>query len=253
MTVVRTDGKPTVELEPIHPGGVFEGEIEGAELPLRYQLEVDYGDAGKFTIDDPYAFLPTLGELDQYLIGEGRHEELYEKLGAHIRGASTASPAPRSRCGRRRPARSASSATSTPGTAACTRCARSGSTGIWELFLPGVGPGDQLQVRDPAPRTISPAQGRPVRARDRGPAEDRLGRVRAGTHLECGGRANGWRPARAAQPALERPLSIYEVHLGSWRLNPLEGNRSLTYLELADELCRLRQGHGLHARRAACR
>ena len=45
-------------------------------------------------------------------------------------------------------------------------------------------------------------------------------------------------------------MSIYEVHLGSWRLNPLEGNRPLTYLELADELSRLRQGHGLHAHRA---
>ena len=55
------------------------------KLPLHYQLEVDYGDAGKFTIDDPYAFLPTIGELDQHLIGEGRHEELYDRLGAHVR------------------------------------------------------------------------------------------------------------------------------------------------------------------------
>ncbi|MGH2887024.1 MAG: GlgB N-terminal domain-containing protein, partial [Solirubrobacteraceae bacterium] len=80
---VRTDGQPAVELKQIHPGGVFEGEIKGAELPLRYQLDIDYGDAGKFTIDDPYSFLPTIGELDQYLIGEGRHEELYDRLGAH--------------------------------------------------------------------------------------------------------------------------------------------------------------------------
>ena len=71
---------------------MFEGEIEGAELPLHYQLEVDYGDAGKFTIDDPYAFLPTLGELDQHLIAEGRHEELYDKLGAHVREMETAHP-----------------------------------------------------------------------------------------------------------------------------------------------------------------
>ena len=46
-------------------------------------------------------------------------------------------------------------------------------------------------------------------------------------------------------------MSIYEVHLGSWRLNPLEDNRSLTYLELADELAAYAQGHGLHPRRAA--
>src|SRR5215217_153731 len=49
-------GEP-VELEPVHPGGVFEGVVEGAELPLRYRLEVDYGDSGTITIDDPYRFL----------------------------------------------------------------------------------------------------------------------------------------------------------------------------------------------------
>ncbi len=86
------DGHPAVELKQIHPGGVFEGVVEGAELPLHYRLEVDYGDAGTFTIDDPYAFAPTLGELDQHLIGEGRHEELYEKLGAHVREMETGAP-----------------------------------------------------------------------------------------------------------------------------------------------------------------
>src|SRR5437588_655077 len=73
-----------VELARIHPGGVFEGVAEGAELPLRYRLEVDYGSAGTFTIDDPYSFPPAIGELDLHLIGEGRHQELYERLGAHV-------------------------------------------------------------------------------------------------------------------------------------------------------------------------
>src|SRR5947208_3094162 len=80
-----TDGRPAVELQQIHPGGVFEGRLENAELPLHYRLEVDYGEAGKFTIEDPYAFVPTIGELDQHLIGEGCHEELYDRLGAHVR------------------------------------------------------------------------------------------------------------------------------------------------------------------------
>ena len=89
-----SDGRPGVELKQIHPGGVFEGEIKDAELPLRYQLELDYGDAGKFTIDDPYAFLPTIGELDQHLIAEGRHEELYDKLGSHVREMGSPHPPP---------------------------------------------------------------------------------------------------------------------------------------------------------------
>ena len=134
------DGKPVAELKQIHPGGVFEGVIEGAELPLRYQLEIDYGDAGKFTIDDPYSFLPTLGELDQYLIGEGRHEELYEKLGAHVReietitGTAFAVWAPSARA-----VSVVGDFNSWDGRLHAMRSL--GSTGIWELFLPGVGPG----------------------------------------------------------------------------------------------------------------
>ena len=85
VTAITNGGAPAVELHQIHPGGVFEGKLEGAELPIHYQLEVDYGDAGKYTIEDPYAFLPTIGELDQHLIAEGRHEELYNRLGAHVR------------------------------------------------------------------------------------------------------------------------------------------------------------------------
>src|ERR1700761_9120731 len=91
---VLLDGHEPVELRQSHPGGVFEGVVDGAELPMRYRLEVDYGDAGKFTIDDPYAFLPTIGELDQYLISEGRHEELYTRLGAHVREIDAPAPGP---------------------------------------------------------------------------------------------------------------------------------------------------------------
>ena len=56
-----------------------------AASPLRYELEVAYPDGNTFTLRDPYAFTPTLGELDVHLASEGRHEELYEKLGAHVR------------------------------------------------------------------------------------------------------------------------------------------------------------------------
>ena len=83
-SVVAPDGKHAA-LEQVHPGGVFEGHVKGAKLPLAYQLEVDYGDSGTITIDDPYRFLPTIGELDVHLLGEGRHEELWERLGAHVR------------------------------------------------------------------------------------------------------------------------------------------------------------------------
>src|SRR5437588_8637308 len=84
MITAHLDDGETIELEQIHAGGVFEGVVRGAGLPLHYRLEVDYGDGGTFTLEDPYAFTPTIGELDLYLIGEGRHEQIYEKLGAHV-------------------------------------------------------------------------------------------------------------------------------------------------------------------------
>src|SRR5690349_764255 len=69
VKAIPETGDP-VELDLIHPGGVFEGVVDGAELPITYRLEVDYGDSGTVTIDDPYRFLPTVGELDLHLVGE---------------------------------------------------------------------------------------------------------------------------------------------------------------------------------------
>ena len=80
--ITRDGGR--AELAPVHPAGVFEGRLAGASLPLDYELEVDYGDDGTYTVGDPYRFLPTLGDMDLHLAGEGRHEELYAKLGAHV-------------------------------------------------------------------------------------------------------------------------------------------------------------------------
>src|ERR671915_1538932 len=144
------DGGKPVALEQVHPGGVFEGVAEGAELPLPYRLEVDYTEAGTVTIDDPYRFLPTIGELDLHLVGEGRHEELWTRLGAHVRevegvaGVAFAVWAPAARAvsvvgdfnlwdGRIHPMRSL------------------GPTGIWELFLPGVGTGAVYKYEIVAP------------------------------------------------------------------------------------------------------
>ncbi len=135
--VARVDGGEPVQLEQSHPAGVFEGQVDGAELPLRYELEVSYPDGNTFTLLDPYSFPPTVGELDVHLAGEGRHEEIYERLGAHVRelegvtGTSFAVWAPSARAvsvvgdfnswdGRLHPMRSL------------------GASGIWEIFLPGV-------------------------------------------------------------------------------------------------------------------
>jgi 1,4-alpha-glucan branching enzyme len=230
--VARPEGGTPVELELRHPGGVFEGTVPGAELPLRYELEVKYSEGGTFTLRDPYAFLPTLGEIDLYLAGEGRHEELYAKLGAHVEeidgvtGVAFAVWAPNARSvsvvgdfnswdGRLHPMRSL------------------GSSGIWELFIPDVPEGSrykyEIRAQDGAlllradPYAFAaevPPQTASVVHRSRHEWQDRA-----------------WmEEERVDGPPLRKPVSVYEVHLGSWRRNPVEGNRSLTYRELADEL-----------------
>ena len=232
VSVKPSKGK-AIELESIHPAGIFEGTLDGAELPLRYKLRVDYGEAGKFTFEDPYAFTPTLGELDLHLIGEGRHEELWDKLGAHVRkhqgvtGTAFAVWAPAARAvsvvgdfnfwdGRLHPMRTL------------------GSGGIWELFLPEVGPGARYKFEILAADGELRLKADPMAQETEVPPKT-ASVVTVPEHSWSKSDARWLAQRRAAQP-LKQPVSIYEVHLGSWRLNPLEDNRSLSYVELADQL-----------------
>jgi 1,4-alpha-glucan branching enzyme len=227
---VLPQGEDPVALEQVHPGGVFEGVVEGAELPLDYRLEVDYVD-GTVTVDDPYRFGPTIGELDLHLIGEGRHQEMWERLGAHVReldgvaGTSFAVWAPAARAvsvvgdfnfwdGRVYPMRSL------------------GASGIWEVFLPGIGSGATYKYEILAPDGEIRLKADPVAFATEVPPKT-ASMVFESSHEWQDAE---WLERREQSVPLREPVSIYEVHLGSWRLNSLEDDRSLTYLELADEL-----------------
>ncbi len=123
-------------------------------------------------------------------------------------------------------------------------------SGIWEGFVPGVGARRPLQVphRLALPR-LPRRQGRPVRASaPRRRPRTALGGL--GPRLRLGRRRVDGR-ARARSNALDAPMSIYEVHLGSWLRVPEDGNRSLTYRELAPRLAEYMPRTGLHPRRAA--
>ena len=213
------------------PAGLWEALLPKAELPLEYELEVEYPDGSTFTVRDPYAFPPTLGELDLHLAMEGRHEQLYEKLGAHVReidgvlGTAFAVWAPNARSvsvvgdfnswdGRLHPMRSL------------------GSSGIWELFIPGVDSGArykfELHTQDGSVRVKAD----PLAFHSEVPPNT-ASVVYEGTHAW---RDAKWLERRRQSAPLNEPVSVYEVHLGSWRRNPSDDNRPLTYLELADEL-----------------
>jgi 1,4-alpha-glucan branching enzyme len=230
VTVVLPDGSRH-SMRHLHQG-VFEVTVpESAGTVPDYRLEVTYPNQSSRTIsadspppaplqDDPYRHLPTLGELDLYLIGEGRHEQLWRSLGARASetGTSFAVWAPSARGvrllgdfnfwdGRAYPMRSL------------------GGAGVWELFVPGVGPGTRYKFsicgpdgvwRDKADPMASYAETPPATAS-----------VVYASHYEWDDA--GWIAARAAKDPVSTPLSVYEVHLGSWR-------PGLSYRELAAEL-----------------
>ncbi len=137
VTVVVGDQR--IETQQIHPSGVFQAVLEGEQV-RDYRLEVAYGDVS-FVVDDPYRFLPTLGEVDLHLIGEGRHERLWTVLGSHVRrfdgditGTSFAVWAPNARG-----VRVSGDFNYWDGSGHPLRSL--GSSGVWELFIPDIGEG----------------------------------------------------------------------------------------------------------------
>jgi 1,4-alpha-glucan branching enzyme len=228
---VKTAGGKPVAAEQVHPDGIFEARLDGASLPLAYVLEVAYPDGNSFTLRDPYAFLPTLSEFDMYLAGEGRHEQLYDKLGAHVReldgvsGTSFAVWAPAAAS-----VRVVGDFNSWDGRLHPMRAL--GATGIWELFVPDVAEGTTYKFEIHTPDGEIRLKADPfAQAAEHPPETSSI--VHRSRH-EWGDAE--WMTRRAAADQLAQPISIYEVHLGSWRRNPGEDNRSLSYLELADEL-----------------
>jgi 1,4-alpha-glucan branching enzyme len=212
-------------------GGLFGAFLPGREAPLRYRLRFHFAGGATWERDDPYRFLPTLGELDLHLLGEGRHRRLWDALGAHprsvdgVEGTSFAVWAPNAErvslvgdfCGwdgRLLPMRSL------------------GASGVWELFAPGVAPGAfykyELLTREGALRVKTD----PCAACMELPPGT-ASRVYRSSHA-WGDQA--WMAQRARRDPASEPLAIYEVHLGSWARVPEEGNRPLTYREIAPRL-----------------
>jgi 1,4-alpha-glucan branching enzyme len=215
--------------------GVFEVTLPESDASVPdYRLEVTYPGHSSRTNgaaagapadwqdlqDDPYRHLPTLGEFDLHLIAEGRHEQLWRVLGSQARETGTAFAvwAPNARGvrivgdfnfwdGRGYPMRSL------------------GGAGVWELFVPGVAPGAHYKYSICGPDGVW---------RDKADPMARLAETPPATASVVYEASYEWHDAqwlttRAAQPPLTSPMSVYEVHLGSWR-------PGLSYRELAVEL-----------------
>ena len=169
------EGHPLVK---VHDAGLFSGVVPGP--PADYRLAVRYGERVDI-VDDPYRWLPTLGEIDLHLIGEGRHERLWDVLGAHVRTYDTpAGPVTGTSFAVWAPTAQGVRVTGDfDGWSGWAHPMRAlGSTGVWELFVPGIEPGHPLQVPDPRRRRPVARQGRPDGVPHRDPARHGVGRGR---------------------------------------------------------------------------
>ncbi|CAL9564153.1 1,4-alpha-glucan branching enzyme [Streptomyces sp. enrichment culture] len=202
--------------------GFFSGLLPLREIP-EYRLRIAY-EGTVLEVEDAYRFLPALGELDLHLIGEGRHEELWRALGAEpmthqgVRGTRFSVWAPNARG-----VRVAGGFNHWDGTACPMRSL--GGTGVWELFLPGVGEGELYKFEITRPDGSRTLRADPLARRTEAPPN--TSSVVHASHYEWGDAE--WLARRTERPAHEAPLSVYEVHLPSWR-------PGLTYRQLAEQL-----------------
>ncbi len=218
------------EMRVVHYDGLFEVVTDRGDF-FEYVLLVTNHDGSCYETYDAYSFPPLLTEMDLHLFNEGTHYQIYDKLGAHFRnvdgvsGVCFAVWAPDAKRvsvignfnnwdGRR------------------NACRVLGNSGVWEIFIPGLSQFDRYKFE--------------IRTRDGNIIEktDPYGNffeLRPSTSALIfdldGYKWNDelWMRERETR-GLNIPINVYEVHLGSWKRKESDGNRFLSYVELADEL-----------------
>ena len=231
VTVLRKPGdEEVVELAKVHPEGFFSGILPDGSQRFDYRLRLGAGPESRI-VEDPYAFGPVLGELDEHLFAEGRHLELYKRLGSHpilhegVEGVAFALWAPNARRvsvvggfnawdGRRHPMR------------------RRLGGGLWELFIPGLASGEVYKYEIVGVHgEVLPLKADPVaQAHENPPATASI--ISGEPRHEW--RDTDWLSRRADLQRVDAPISIYELHLGSWRRGG--SGETLDYKAIADHL-----------------
>lgn len=243
INVFRPDAKKVVvknletnkkfEMELVHDDGLFSLAFE-EDVIFKYELEIEFKDGNMFITRDPYSFLPTIGEIDTYLFGQGTHYQIFDRLGAHllevdgVKGVSFAVWAPNARRisvigsfnawdGRIHPMRPI------------------GSSGVWEIFIPNICEFDRYKFE------IKTQEGYLLEKTDPYGNFQELRPSHSSLVVDLNKykwNDDKWLKNRRKNKPLDNAMSVYEVHLGSWKRIVEENgtNRFMSYVEYADDL-----------------
>jgi 1,4-alpha-glucan branching enzyme len=228
MELVLPAGE-SVQMQLLHDDGVY--VAEAPEAKDGYRLRAEYPDGNVHEFADAYRFTPTVSEYDLHLFGEGRHRRLWEAFGAHVRthqgqeGTSFVVWAPNAKSvrvvgefnqwdGRVHPMRAL------------------GSSGVWELFVPEAKAGARYKYEILTQSGALTLKADPMAFAADLPAT--TDSVIARSEHEWGDQ--DWLARRDETKVLTNPLSIYEVHPGSWKRDPKDPDRPFSYAELTEEL-----------------
>jgi 1,4-alpha-glucan branching enzyme len=220
------------ELARIHPAGIFELALAGLTAIPDYRLRIVYPDGNTQDLDDPYRYGRVLSDYDLYLFGEGKHTRIYDRLGAHVLkvgdadGVHFAVWAPNA-------TRVAVVGDFNGWDGRVHGMRHLGASGVWEIFVPAAHEGQRykFEVRTPHGEALQKID--PFGVAFEVPPKSAA--------IVCNPRHewqdDEWMRTRAGKDAwLHAPVAIYEVHLGSWARIPEDGDRYLTYRELAERL-----------------
>lgn len=233
VTVVDAGSDDVVaELKKAHDEGLFVGEVPGRKQPFPYRLRITTAQ-GEAVIDDPYRFPPVLSDASVKRLATGEDLTRYQVLGAHaaevegVKGTTFAVWAPNA------------SRVSVVGGFNDWDGRRHGmrlrdECGVWEIFLPGVSTGAlyKYEIKDASGAAPILKSDPYACFAERAPGSASVVHEPKGFRWRDG----GWMNGRKKHHSADAPLSFYEVHLGSWRRRPEEGNRYLTYREMAEQL-----------------
>lgn len=230
---LRKSARKSAEMEKLDPSGFFELFIKGARKPFPYRFRVEKYDGEIREFADAYSFPPSLTDEELYLFGLGDDRKVYEHLGSHLReidgvkGTAFAVWAPTARRvsvvgdfdewdGRYFPMRPLE------------------TSGVWEIFIPGVGEGAKYKYEILAANNDTPfLKSDPYAVRFEPPPHN--------SSVVCDISGYGWSDEKWIKSRMKtdwakKPVSVYEVHLGSWKRVPEDGFRPLSYAEIGRQL-----------------